>query len=269
MSEKLGNFLREVSNWDWDQFIKAESDMSYTSNEAIIFSLIRSCAMQKLDAIKMSMNRLDGKLKTPVIIETPKVFYVYPNAKLEAPHVSIVSVDGSQLSNYGPNDTLLLVRGSDDELLVPSPEDITDAIIPLQGKPVGDLPSMSLRETLAEMAKCPRKLPQGIIMLAEETQRWVQGQGAMPPEIPKVKSVVAAHLLNMAHNRNISALNEVFDQLDGKLTEVIKIIGEDIYITNYASVAPDNATPNKAGVLQVEATQVQALWAAKLGGQIG
>lgn len=249
MSEKLGDFLREVSNWEWDEFVRAESNMTYTSNEAIIFSLIRSCAMQKLDAIKMSLNRLDGKLKTPVIIETPKVFYVYPNAT--------VSGKGFAKITDNPETTNEAVVS---ELLAPK-------VVPVI-EPV-DLPSLSLRETLAEMAKFPRELPVGIIMLADETQLWVQKQGPMPAEIPKVKSVVAAHLLTMAQNRNLSALSEVFDQLDGKLAETIKVIGEDIYITSYASTAPDDAILNQDGVFQAEATQVQNLWALKLGGQIG
>jgi hypothetical protein len=39
---------------------------------------------------------------------------------------------------------------------------------------------------------------------------------------------VAAHLLILAQKRNIDALTEVFDQIDGKLAEVLQILGEDI-----------------------------------------
>jgi hypothetical protein len=85
MSEQLGDFLKDVSNWGWDEFVKAEKDNSYTSNQAIIFGLIRSCAMQDLRAIKIAINRLDGKLKTPLKIEMPKIYYLYPNAEGSVP----------------------------------------------------------------------------------------------------------------------------------------------------------------------------------------
>ncbi len=240
--EQLGQFLREVSNWSWDEFVRAESDPSYTSNEAVVFALIRNCTLQRLDAIKLSLNRLDGKLKTPIKVEYPKIFYLYPNA----PVVQQLAIDASDIQENPHSDT--------PSELVPEPE--------------VDLANMTLRETLTRMGQFPRQLPEKIIELAERTEDWLQDRCGQPDEIPKVKSVVAASLLKMAHNRDISALTEVFDQTDGRLAETVQIIGEDIFITSYAITAPANATLNADGIMQAEATVAQDLWAAKLGREI-
>lgn len=250
-SDKLAKFLREISNWSWEEFVKAEKDKQYTTNESIIFALIRSCAMQELAAIKISLNRLDGKLKTPVKVEMPKVFYLFPNAKL-------------------PDGISAPVGPPAEPGAKPGTEALIGEIIPAPKKTKTeekDLPSMSLRETLREMSDYPRELPEAIIQLAEQTHRWIQQQGPKPPEIPKVKSVVAAHLLIMAQKRNIDALTEVFDQIDGKLVETIQILGEDIYITSYANAAPEGAYLNEDGILQMEAVAAQQMWANKLGEQ--
>jgi len=240
-TEKLGSFLKEVSNWTWDEFVKAEKDKSYTSNEAMIFALIRSCAMQKMDAIKMSLNRLDGKLKTPIKIETPSVYFLYPNAS----EVIDITPEKPQLP-------------AGELITAPPPEEPTDY----------DLPSMSLRETLTAMANAPREIPEAVVALAEHVEMWLRKQAQDPGEYPMVKSVVAAHLLILAQKRDIGALTEVFDQIDGKLAETIQLIGDDIYITSYATIAPEGAKPNANGIMQIEATQSQNMWATKLGGVI-
>jgi hypothetical protein len=69
----------------------------------------------------------------------------------------------------------------------------------------------------------------------------------------------------MAQNRSIDALGEVFDSIDGKLAETFQVLGEDLYITNYGFMAPDNAYVNEDGVMQVEAMKSQDMWAQKLG----
>lgn len=250
--KKMGAFLREVSNWDWEQFVRAERDDSYTSNEAIIFSLIRSCAMQKMEAIRMSLNRLDGKLKTPINIEYPKVFYLFPNAKVTDTGTKVIPFtepDGA------PSEKVIASTGE----ILATPE-LSEPEVE-----VSDLPSMSLRETLTKMSDYPRELPSAIIQTAHQVQEAVNGTATMPDEIPRVKSVVAAHLLVMAANRNLGALTEVFDQIDGKLAETFQIIGEDIYITSYAEIAPEGAYVNDDGILQMEAEATQNMWAQKLG----
>lgn len=245
---KLGLFLREVSNWNWEEFCRAEHDSKYTSNEAIIFALIRACAMEKMEAIKLALNRIDGKLKTPVRLEMPKVFYLFPRAKLTEDNSKQKAIE----TGGAEKDALSF------ETMKNEPD---------EKEPENDLPSLSLRQTLARMADSPREVPQFVMQFATLTQQWLNDKADEPEEKPLVKSVVAAHLLKLAQERNIDALSEVFDQIDGKLVETIQILGEDIFITTYSLNAPDGAYLNKDGVLQLEATQAQNIWTEKLSGK--
>ena len=253
--DKLAEFLKEVANWSWEEFSRAEHDPKYTSNQAVVFALIRSCQLENLTAIKTALNRLDGKLKTPVEFETPKVYYLFPAA---TGHPALPTTDPAPHDPLAEKHADQVIEG---ELIIPPEPDPKED---MNEPGPRDLPSMGFRETLRELADLPRELPDAISQLATQTDQWIRKQGPQPPEIPRVKSVVAAHLLIMASKRNIDALTEVFDQIDGKLTETIQIIGEDIYITNYSETAPPEATLNADGILQVEATQSQNMWAQRL-----
>lgn len=261
--EKLGSFLREVSNWEWDRFVKAEKDLGYTSNQSIIFALVRACSWRKMDAIKMALNRIDGKLVTPVKLEMPKVFYTYPNAKRFENGTEILALNPGFAKVTDDPTTVNEVETIMEGELIPAP-DIPEINYPTPE----EIESMGLRETLDAMSELPRELPESIIAFAEQTEQWINNRADHPDEIPKVKSVIAANLLIMAQERNITALTEVFDQIDGKLVETIKVLGEDIYLQIYSETAPDNALPNEDGVLQVEAPQAQMDWAKKLGEEI-
>lgn len=254
---RLGGFLREVSNWDWEQFCLAENDPKFTTNEAVVFAIVRACVMEKMEAIKLALNRLDGKLKTPVQIEMPKVFFLYPNAQaLPNPELekNLKHLPGS--AEIAPHP-----EWEDDQLeLIPPTDDEQEEV---------DLPSLSIRQTLSKMADYPRQVPEEVIRFALQTQQWLKGNEEEPIEKPLVKSVVAAHLLAMAASRNIGAIGEVFDAIDGKLVETIQILGEDIFITSYSMIAPEGAYLNSDGVLQLEAAQSQAMWAEKLGNKNG
>lgn len=243
---KLGTFLREVSNWRWDDFCIAETDEAYTSNQAMIFALVRACAMEKLDAIKLALNRIDGKLKTPVRLEFPKVFYLFPNVEYLPEDASVEKPEPKHIQSGDVKYEVLSSEPKEDEEKI-------------------DLPSLSLRQTVATMADEPRELPRYVIEFATQTQQWLNHQGDQPDEIPLVKSVVAAHLLSMAARRDINALSEVFDQIDGKLVETIQVLGEDIFITSYSLTAPEGAYLNADGILQIEANAAQNTWAEKLG----
>lgn len=241
---RLGNFLRDVSNWQWLEFVKAEHDNSYTSNEAIIFALVRACAMRNLQAIKATTNRLDGKLATPLKIEYPKVFYLFPNAKLPEGNGILQTIDGPP---FAP--------GEDSAIAIIEPEEI----------PEEDLATLSIRQTVAKMADYPRELPEAICQSALEIEMFYRNQGPMPVDNPAVKSVVAAHLLVMAGKGSMDALNEVFDQIDGKLAETFQVLGEDLYITSYGSTVPEGAYLNADGVVETEAKIVENMWANRLG----
>lgn len=231
-------------NWTWEQFVRAEANEDdYSSADAVVFSLIRACTLENMSAIKLAINRFDGKLATPVRIQYPKVFYLFPNAA----SVSLEPVDQPALLEQPPGTT-------------------TDLTVTTPSEDENVLPTLGLRQTLERMVDYPRSLPQQLIDQSQEIHRWVKGQSQMKPmSNPAVKSVVAAHLIRLAGKRNMDALYELFEAVDGKLVETIQVVGEDIELISYSPVAPFGAVKNADGVYMIEATNTQKLWAQKLG----
>lgn len=256
--QRLAKFLTEVSNWTWDNFWHAERDLdTYTTADGIIFALVRACAMEDLSAIKLAINRVDGKLATPVRVIYPKVYYLFPNASLPP-----------STSPLPPQ--LQIVPSATIANAFPDPPHQPHPHIPSEEETQRDqiaLPTWGFRETLAKMVDFPRAVPKAILKKAQLVEEACRQVGPMPADPPLVKSVVAAHLIEMGSNRNIDALHEIFEAIDGKLTETIQLVGDDIYLTSYATIAPEGAYLNENGVLQIEATETQKLWIDKLGGQ--
>lgn len=240
---KLGNFLREVIDWQWDTFCEAEKSSSFTSAEASIFALVRSAAEGKLQAIKLSIARIDGNVKTPIKVEYPTAFITFPYAEKRA---------------LPPPNTGAIAQ-------LPDPEPIS---LPEEGAypdPVEDqetLVTLTLRETLKKMADAPRDIPN---LIQEQKKKVELGEFMGDEKIPMVKSVICANLMILANEKhNFEAITEIFDQIDGKLVETMKLLG-DMYLTSYALEAPYNAVKNKEGVYQIEQPIITNIWAEKLG----
>ena len=263
---QLGGFLREVSNWDWSEFVQAEKDQAYSTSDSIVFSLIRAIAMEKMDAIRIALNRLDGKLVTPVNIEYPKVFYIFPNAKTVegqegAPNLPTLREPDIEQNSYSKTEQKMYSNPVDGEVIKSENLEFHDETDYADDT----IEKLSLRETLRKMSEYPRTVPDQILEAAQLVEDHWRGQPTrLPDAIPRVKSVITAHLLKMAQNRKIDAFYEVFDQIDGKLVETIKLLGDDVHIPNYSLVAPEGAYLNKDGIYQMEATQTQNLWTQRL-----
>lgn len=242
---KLGNFLREVIDWQWDTFCEAEKSSSFTSAEASIFALVRSASEGKLQAIKLSIARIDGNVKTPIKVEYPTAFITFPYAEKQA--------------LPPPTQTGEAVA------LLPDPEPISLPENEAYPDPVEDqetLVTLTLRETLKKMADAPRDIP---TLIQQQKKRVEAGEYLGDEKIPMVKSVICANLMILANEKhNFDAITEIFDQIDGKLVETIKIVG-DMYLTSYALEAPHNAYKNKDGVYQIEQPIITNVWAEKLG----
>lgn len=244
---KLGGFLREVIDWQWDDFCKAEADLNYKGYEGAILSLVRVCSEGKLGAIKTAIARVDGNVETPIKVEYPKVFILFPHAKTAA------------LGPPAPNTPQALLAPPDDfdtlneEPAEPEEEQVHAA-------------TMSLRETLRKMADAPRAVTHAILSRKKEVELAVQKNADLSEQgknIPLVKSIIAANLLKLAEGGRFEAITEVFDQIDGKLVETIRILGEDMYISSYLLEAPYGAKQNKDGVYYIEAPQISDAWKQK------
>ena len=241
---KLGEFLREVINWDWYDFCMAERDNRFKGYEGTVFSLVRICSEAKLNAIQGAIERADGKLATPVKIEYPKVFLLYPEA------TTVAQLAEGERPAPTTSTALILADPAEQE---------TD-----EKQPV-NLATLSLRETVNEMADQPKQVVPLILQKKIEVEIAVKNESVMEGKAPLVKSVIAANLLHLA-NKNYDAIMEVFNQIDGKLVETIKILGEDIFITQYAMIAPYGSVKNHDGIYQIEAKAIANQWKDKLGG---
>jgi len=235
---KLGNFLREVIDWQWDVFCEAEKSPEYSGYQSSVFSLVRASSDGKLSAIKLAIARIDGNVETPIKVEYPKAYLLFPYAEKLA------------LPPAGAAETALLA----DPYPLEEPPEATE-------KTEQSLATLTLRETLNKMADESRVLP---MLIHEQKKKVEHGENLEGENIPLVKSVIAANLLILANDKHsFEAITEIFNQIDGKLVEVIKLLG-DIYMTSYALEAPYNATKNKDGIWQIEQPIISNVWAEKL-----
>lgn len=254
--EPLASFLRQVLAWNWIEFLEAEHDSSYSSNQATIFALIRACYAQDLRAVRTALNRADGKLKTPVRVEYPKIFTIYPFAqRLEG------QPDTNSSENILPQSKPLMEMT---EMTTVAGE-VIEPERPKSTAPA-DLLTLSLRDTLRHMAELPRSLPKSIRDKAMKIEKDGRKE-VYTVEPPMVKSVIVASLLLLAHGINLDAIGEVLDTVDGKLVETIQLLGEPMQIVSYSDVAPAGAVLNADGVYEIEASQAQDYWAAKMAKQ--
>lgn len=253
---KLGEFLKEVINWRWDEFVAAEKSKDYTGYQATVLSLVRICSDGKLGAIKLAIDRVDGKLETPVKIEYPKIYLVYPHAE------SVAELPPGEATTNTRTPSLL-------PEIPPEGEELSHETVEEEHTEVVN----SLRDTLHRLAEAPRLVTQLILARkteVEETDGPIVDSNDAAKKIPLVVSVIAANLLNLANDKgNFEAITEVFEQIDGKLVETLRILGDDIFLVQYGLEAPYGAEKNKSGVYMVEQVASASVWEEKLKAKHG
>lgn len=235
-SQSMTEFFREVIEWRWSEFAEAEMSHDYTSRQAVVFALVRACAGGRLPAIKEALNRIDGKLVQELEVEYPQFFYLYPYAKnADAP--ALPGMDSS-----GEKEAALPAEEKEEPLI-----------------------TGSLRSTLEKMSEQKRSLVDAIMAAAKEVDAVVSYKGEVTEVNPLVKSVIVAGLLDMAHRGDMGAIFEVLDQIDGKIVDKVRVLGDDVYITMMDEMAPRGAVKNENGVYQLQADNLTNVWAVKLG----
>lgn len=244
---KLTPFFKELIECRWSQFVQAERAEEHTSAQGVVFAIVRACAEGKLPAIKESLNRIDGKLAEQIEVQYPKFYITYPYA-------TAVEAKGTTIKNE--KGFMTIPEGDGFMTIGTNPEEPTASAPLVTG---------SLRDTLNRMSDAPKSLVNTILEGAKDVDLH-EGYAAdtEPLNDPLVKSVIVAGLLRMAHNGSLGAIFEVFDNLDGKLVDTIRILGDDVYLTSYDTIAPVGAT-KVDGVYQVEADNTTNKWAVSLG----
>jgi len=232
MSGRLTEGFRDVIELKWSEFATLEKNDQSTNFTSIISAITRACMGGSLRAIQTALDRIDGKIAMEIDVEYPKFYILYPEATKKSDDPAIIDIDPIAL----PEPAELAVVESDDEL-----------------------PTGSLRAVLERMLDSPKKIVTDIIVAAERVDA-----GNLTGGDPMVKSVIVAGLMKLVHDGKIGAVFEVFDQIDGKVADKVKILGDDVFMKRYDTIAPANAEKNENGIYQVSADNVTNAWVARL-----
>lgn len=221
----LKSRFEELIHMDWAEFVALERDKSASVDDGVLCSLVRICAdTDDISAIKLAFDRVDGLLETPIEIKVPKFYIRYVNAKKIEPSEAAGETPGQEI------------------------EDKKKAYDPATAK---------LRETLREM----RSMPQEIIRVVRLYKQRIDKDKEVEHK-PMVKSVIVANLLRNIHRGRYKAIELVFDQIDGKLTRTLTLLGgDDVYVDDYATlIAPNHAILDKNGVYIAENKSMTTAW---------
>lgn len=221
----LKSRFEEILHMEWGEFCKLEKSQTASVDDVVLCSLIRNCAdTDDIGATKMAFDRADGLLETPIEIKVPKFYIRYTKAKeIEAGTAGIEAPESAKKEEASSYDPA----------------------------------SAKLRETLQEM----RHMPRDVIRAVRLYKRRIE-KGTPVDHQPMVKSVIVANLLRNVQKGRFRAIELVFDQIDGKLTRTITLLGgDDVYVDDYVTlVAPADAVLDDKGVYIAENKSMTAIW---------
>lgn len=221
----LKSRFEELIHMNWGDFVLLEHDKTASVDDGVLCSLIRICAdTDDIAAIKLAFDRVDGLLETLVEVKVPKFYTRFVKAK---------SIEPGTKATEAPGD---------------SKKENTSTYDPATAK---------LRETLREM----RSMPQDVIRVVRLYKKHID-EGKASNHDPMVKSVIVANLLRNVRRGRYRAIELVFDQIDGKLTKTITLLGgDDVYVDDYTTlVAPAHATLDKDGCYIAENKLMTTAW---------
>jgi len=246
MSSPLTDAFRDIIDMRWSQFCEMEQSLDATNFDSVVTGIIRACRGGTLRAIQTALDRLDGKVALEIEVEYPKFYYLFPKAT-----ATVVDTDFVALPD-DPNT----------EIAVPQVMDLPDAApadVDELRSTEEELPTGSLRAVLEKMLHSPKTIVDDILRSAEAIDKADYTLGD-----PMVKSVIVAGLMRLVHTGRVNAVFEVFDQIDGKVADKFKVLGDDVYITRFDLIAPAGAVKNDDGVYQLLAEDTTNSWVARL-----
>ncbi len=223
----LKSRFEELIHMTWGDFVVLEKDKGASVDDGVLCSLIRVCAdTDDIAAVKLAFDRVDGLLETPIEIKVPKFYTRFVKATEIEPGAKQIEApedaDKKKESNYDPA-------------------------------------TAKLRETLREM----RGMPQDVIRVVRLYKKHIdEDKKRATDHDPMVKSVIVANLLRNVKRGRFRAIELVFDQIDGKLTRTITLLGgDDVYVDDYNTlVAPAYATKDEQGFYIAEDKIMAAQW---------
>lgn len=253
MSGRITDGFRDIIELDWTDFRALEQEPSITNFDAVICSLVRACVKGNLRAIQMALDRLDGKIASEIEVEYPKFYTLYPNATTTKDDPAIIEGDDPHTIKLEAG--VMTVPADDGRITLSGAADLDELAVETE-----ELPTGSLRAVLEKMLESPKEIVDRILGTAGAIDK-----GEDTPANVYVKSVIVAGLMKLVHDGRISAVFEVLDQIDGKVADKVKLLGNDVYLTRYDLIAPAGAEKNADGVYQIAANNTTDTWAARLG----
>lgn len=255
MAGRLTEGFRDIIELRWADFLAIESEPSATNFDSVVASLVRACARGNLRAIQMALDRLDGKVATEVEVEYPKFYTLYPRATTTKDDPSIIDVNTANVLEFkSPQEMVDFGVKALQKADSGGAADLDELAVETE-----ELPTGSLRAVLDKMLNSPKQIVTDVLDSAQAVDDGMTSEG------PFVKSVIVAGLMKLVHAGRIGAVFEVLDQIDGKVAEKVKVLGNDVYLTRYDLIAPAGAEKNADGVYQIEANNTTDSWAARLG----
>lgn len=215
-TKKLQNYFNDFLPMEYTAFKRGINDLS--SNPAVVAELLRvgceeTVANGGIKAIQMAFERILGKPEKPLIIKRTSVRMLYPEATAKQLSPTI-------------ND-----RVQDEVAPTLKPD-----LIVLSEQ---DSPSYRLRYELDKIG---------------EKGRGYAYEVKDNPHGHTVAEVLVANLYALAMaGGNLSAIDLLFNYLDGAVADVIRLEGNDtILLENYATEAPYDAIQSEDGTWYVE-----------------
>lgn len=221
----LKSRFEELIHLEWGDFCELEKSKAASVDDVVLCSLIRACAdTDDIASIKMAFDRLDGLQETPIEIKVPKFYIRYTKAK---------DVEGGE--------TKQIEAGTATKKEEPSSYDPATA---------------KLRETLKEM----RGMPRDVIRVVRLYKKRIE-KGTPVDHQPMVKSVIVANLLKHVSKGRFRAIELVFDQIDGKLTRTITLLGgSDVYVDDNTRLMAPAGSILQDGFYICEDPVMKASW---------
>lgn len=225
--------LGDMAEWKWQDFcIARENAHNYSEYEDTLFEIIMSITNPKtsLAAIRRAIDRVDGKQPENISVEYPKFFMRYPYAK--------------NINAVTSNDAVV------------APEVLPEVIVPAP-----EMATAGIRGAIRVVSSKPKGTAVEVLKLATDISNDPHGTFAYDP---KVKGVIAAALIMLSKTKQ-GAMDELLDQIDGKVKTTYKLLGDDVYMTSYDDVAPAGGHLDADGVYVIESNNITDTWALKLG----
>lgn len=222
----MGATLGDMAEWKWQDYcIAKEQSDQYSEYEDTLFEIIWSITN--------------------------------PRTSLASIRRAIERVDGKQPENISVEYPKFFIRYPNAR----STKAIKAPTMPEVVVPAPEMATAGIRGAIKVLSAKPKGTAVDVLKLARSIADDPHGEFAYDP---KVKGVIASALIILSKTKQ-GAMDELLTQLDGKVAVTYKLLGDDVYLISYDTVAPEGGYLDADGVYIIESKNITDTWALKLG----